>query len=88
MTTKVYIIRNGKKHVIKDTKKGGKVTYSRECLECSQLFLSNRTTALYCSNSCRAKKHRRDAKFLEKWEHEQFLKAKYEQQRENLRSKE
>jgi len=38
---------------IRITKSVAKVTHEKQCLMCEAWFISNRTTAKYCSNSCR-----------------------------------
>ena len=48
------IRRNNKDYFIKETKgKHTKVRFSHTCEWCGREFLSNRTTAKYCSDSCK-----------------------------------
>lgn len=70
--TETYITRNKKELYVKLTEKKGRLKYERVCLHCSRDFISNRSTALYCSDDCRVKEYRRKKK--EK-EHNEWLKA-------------
>jgi hypothetical protein len=48
--------RNNKDYVIKNVK--GKVKYAHECEHCGTDFLSSRTTAKYCSDTCKQSAYR------------------------------
>jgi len=69
--TKTYITRNKKELYVKLTKTKGRLKYERICLCCSRDFISNRSTALYCSDYCKLKEYKRKKK--EK-EHNEWLK--------------
>lgn len=47
----VKIRRNNIDYLIKES--NGKVRYSKKCPVCERDFLSSRSTAVYCSNSCK-----------------------------------
>ena len=59
---------------IRENKGGkGKLNKINRCLECDSEFLSNRSTAMYCSVNCKSKNKR-------KMKHKEFIKyikAKY-----------
>ena len=55
MKVKTYIQRNGKDLVVKLTKGKGRLIYQHLCRQCSTEFISNRSTAIYCSDGCRKK---------------------------------
>lgn len=67
MNTKTanYIKRNGKDLYVKLTKGNARLIYERVCGNCGRDFISNKTTAWYCSDSCRVMGYRKKKK-LEK----------------------
>jgi len=59
MKTTNYIMRNGKTMFLKTSGKGNKkkarLISQHQCQQCKCDFLSNKTTAKYCSDNCRQK---------------------------------
>lgn len=72
-----YITRNGKKLYIKLSNGEGRLKYERICLNCGRDFISVRSTALYCCNSCRINAFKRDKKEQERKEWVEMQKRRF-----------
>lgn len=62
MEVKTYIKRNGKNLVIRLTKSKGRLIYEHICFHCGLDFISNRITAIYCSDKCKKAEYREKKK--------------------------
>jgi hypothetical protein len=63
--------------IIRKKTKTGRTPHEKVCLNCKRAFLSNRTTAKVCSDSCRVENHRKQSDMKKKSEYINFLKEKY-----------
>jgi hypothetical protein len=65
MKGKAYLKRNQKELFIKATKSKARLIYEHKCKHCNCDFISNRKTAVYCSDSCKVSFYRKRDKILE-----------------------
>ena len=49
----LYFRRNKKDLLARTTKSKARLKYEHKCPNCSKEFISNRITAIYCSDKCR-----------------------------------
>lgn len=64
MKGREYIKRNSKELFIKQTKSKARLIYEHKCKNCQCDFISNRKTAVYCSNACKVSFYRNRDKIL------------------------